>query len=200
MSGSSIHWLRFGAEVVRASRIMHGKTSPIINDGKTIFAGLPNPFTAGRYHSLLVDRKHYLPVLRSALKRQKANYGIAAQRVSGGRHSVSSGIGADATGQTHHQKLFEIYRTKGASVMIKEAIEKAVSKIDLREAEMMAAMDEIMEGIAMPAQIAALITALRMKGETVEEVTGAARIMRQKATRVNACCDNNRGYLRDRRR
>ena len=71
--------------------------------------------------------------------------------------------------------------------MIKEAIEKAVTKTDLREGEMMAAMDEIMEGIATPAQIAALITALRMKGETVEEVTGAARIMRQKATRVNAC-------------
>ena len=71
--------------------------------------------------------------------------------------------------------------------MIKEAIEKAVKRIDLPEAEMMAAMDEIMEGIATPAQIAALITALHMKGETVGEVTGAARIMRQKATRINAC-------------
>jgi anthranilate synthase/aminodeoxychorismate synthase-like glutamine amidotransferase len=47
----------FGAEIVRASHIMHGKTSPIINDGKTIFAGLPNPFIAGRYHSLLVRRE-----------------------------------------------------------------------------------------------------------------------------------------------
>ena len=71
--------------------------------------------------------------------------------------------------------------------MIKEAIDKAVTKTDLREAEMMAAMEEIMDGTATQAQIAALITALRMKGETVEEVTGAARIMRQKATRVNAC-------------
>lgn len=71
--------------------------------------------------------------------------------------------------------------------MIRDAIEKAVQKQDLTEADMMAAMDEIMEGVATPAQIAALITALRMKGETVEEVTGAARIMRQKATRVNAC-------------
>jgi len=71
--------------------------------------------------------------------------------------------------------------------MIKEVIEKAVRKTDVTEAEMMAAMDEIMEGIATPAQIAALITALRMKGETVGEVTGAARIMRQKATRINAC-------------
>jgi len=71
--------------------------------------------------------------------------------------------------------------------MIKEAIDKVVRKIDLPEAEMMAAMNEIMGGEATPAQIGAFITALRMKGETVEEVTGAARIMRQKATRVNAC-------------
>ena len=47
----------FGGDVVPAGRIMHGKTSPIINDGKTIFTGLPNPFSAGRYHSLLVKRE-----------------------------------------------------------------------------------------------------------------------------------------------
>ncbi|MDD4240865.1 MAG: aminodeoxychorismate/anthranilate synthase component II [Smithellaceae bacterium] len=44
----------FGGEVVRADRIMHGKVSPVEHDGKTVFAGLPNPFTAGRYHSLVV--------------------------------------------------------------------------------------------------------------------------------------------------
>jgi anthranilate synthase/aminodeoxychorismate synthase-like glutamine amidotransferase len=46
----------FGADVVRAERIMHGKTSPIKNDGKGVFRGLPNPFVAGRYHSLVVAR------------------------------------------------------------------------------------------------------------------------------------------------
>ena len=45
----------FGATVGRASRLMHGKTSPIIHDGKTIFEGLENPFEAMRYHSLLVE-------------------------------------------------------------------------------------------------------------------------------------------------
>jgi len=44
----------FGGEVVRARRLMHGKTSMIAHDGKTIFAGLPNPFEATRYHSLCV--------------------------------------------------------------------------------------------------------------------------------------------------
>jgi anthranilate phosphoribosyltransferase len=70
--------------------------------------------------------------------------------------------------------------------MIKEAIAKVVEKKDLNEIEMMEAMDEIMGGKATSAQIAALITALRMKGETVDEITGAARIMRQKATRIDA--------------
>lgn len=45
-----------GAKVIRASRLMHGKTSRIYHDGRTIFAGLPNPFTATRYHSLIIDR------------------------------------------------------------------------------------------------------------------------------------------------
>jgi len=47
----------FGGEVVRADRIMHGKTSPIEHDGKTIFTNLSNPFDATRYHSLLVRRE-----------------------------------------------------------------------------------------------------------------------------------------------
>ena len=46
----------FGGRVVRAPTLMHGKTSPIHHDGRTVFAGLPDPFTATRYHSLIVDR------------------------------------------------------------------------------------------------------------------------------------------------
>lgn len=70
--------------------------------------------------------------------------------------------------------------------MIREALSKVVQGKDLQESEMMETMTEIMEGQATPAQIGAFITALRMKGETVEEVTGAARIMRRKATRIDA--------------
>ncbi|MGC8230325.1 aminodeoxychorismate/anthranilate synthase component II [Pseudobacillus badius] len=47
----------FGGEVVRASRLMHGKTSPMFHDGRTIFKGLPDPFPATRYHSLIVRRE-----------------------------------------------------------------------------------------------------------------------------------------------
>lgn len=47
----------FGGEVVRADRLMHGKTSEIWHDGRTIYEGMPSPFTATRYHSLIVKRE-----------------------------------------------------------------------------------------------------------------------------------------------
>ena len=62
----------FGGEIIRADRLMHGKTSMIHHDGKTIFEGLPNPFEATRYHSLIVNRKN-LP----------ADFEISAETVEG---------------------------------------------------------------------------------------------------------------------
>ncbi|CAN7602530.1 aminodeoxychorismate/anthranilate synthase component II [Rossellomorea sp. LjRoot5] len=47
----------FGGDVIRAERLMHGKVSPMIHDGKTVFEGMPNPFNATRYHSLIVKRE-----------------------------------------------------------------------------------------------------------------------------------------------
>ena len=46
----------FGGEVIRAEKLMHGKTSPVMHTGKSVFKGLTNPFTATRYHSLIVKR------------------------------------------------------------------------------------------------------------------------------------------------
>jgi anthranilate phosphoribosyltransferase len=67
---------------------------------------------------------------------------------------------------------------------IREAIDKLVNRVNLSEAETIDVMNQIMTGEATPLQVAAFLTALRMKGETVEEITGAARVMREKAHRV----------------
>jgi len=68
--------------------------------------------------------------------------------------------------------------------VIREAIRKVVEGEDLGEPEAVAAMTEIMDGEATPAQIASLITALRIKGETVDEITGFVRVMRDKCVKV----------------
>ncbi|MDP2991816.1 MAG: anthranilate phosphoribosyltransferase, partial [Deltaproteobacteria bacterium] len=68
--------------------------------------------------------------------------------------------------------------------MIKEALARVVNRQDLSEEEMIVVMEEIMSGACTPTQIGAFITALRMKGESVAEITGAARVMREKATRI----------------
>jgi anthranilate phosphoribosyltransferase len=67
--------------------------------------------------------------------------------------------------------------------MIQEAIKKLISPVDLTEEEVIKTMNSIMEGNATPAQIGSFITALRIKGETVEEITGCAKVMRDKAER-----------------
>jgi anthranilate phosphoribosyltransferase len=68
--------------------------------------------------------------------------------------------------------------------MIRKAIAKVVERENLSEGEMIEVMNQIMSGESTPAQIGSFITALRMKGETVEEITGAARVMRERATPI----------------
>ncbi|MCK4268454.1 MAG: anthranilate phosphoribosyltransferase, partial [Actinomycetia bacterium] len=69
--------------------------------------------------------------------------------------------------------------------MIKDAIRKVVEGQNLTRDEAVAAMTEIMSGEASDAQISALITSLRMKGETIDEISGFAEVMREKALRIN---------------
>jgi anthranilate synthase/aminodeoxychorismate synthase-like glutamine amidotransferase len=69
----------FGGEVVRADRLMHGKTSPILHEGDGVFDGLPNPFEATRYHSLIVRRASLPPELEITAE-------TAAHEIMGLRH------------------------------------------------------------------------------------------------------------------
>jgi anthranilate synthase/aminodeoxychorismate synthase-like glutamine amidotransferase len=72
----------YGGRIVRQRTVMHGKTSEIYHDGKTIFKGLPNPFTATRYHSLLVERKSLPDVLEiSAWTKDKEIMGLRHKKL-----------------------------------------------------------------------------------------------------------------------
>jgi len=70
--------------------------------------------------------------------------------------------------------------------VIRECLSKVIEGLDLTQAEAVAVMDDIMSGRCTDAQIAGFLTALRLKGETVEEICGFAKVMREKATRVQA--------------
>jgi anthranilate phosphoribosyltransferase len=70
--------------------------------------------------------------------------------------------------------------------VLKTAINMLVNNVSLSESEMAGCMNEIMEGRATDAQIGAFLTAIRLKGETVEEITGAAKVMREKAITIKA--------------
>jgi anthranilate synthase component 2 len=76
----------FGGKVVRAREIMHGKTSPIHHTGKGVFAGLPNPFVATRYHSLVIDKTTVPSVLEVTAWTQDAEGGIG--EIMGLRHKA----------------------------------------------------------------------------------------------------------------
>lgn len=73
--------------------------------------------------------------------------------------------------------------------MLKYAIDKVIRRENLTEEEMVIAMNAIMEGQASQAQIGGFLTALRMKGETIEEISGSAKVMREKAMKMNIKAD-----------
>ncbi|MCX7981614.1 MAG: aminodeoxychorismate/anthranilate synthase component II [Syntrophales bacterium] len=104
----------FGGRIIRAERIMHGKTSSIINDGRTIYRGVGNPFTAGRYHSLLVDRKSLPDCLEISAE-------TAEGEIMGLRHRTSPVEGVQfhpesvltPSGKRILKNFLEYYCTKG---------------------------------------------------------------------------------------
>lgn len=81
----------FGAKVVRARRVMHGKTSPIYHGGVGVFAGLPSPFVATRYHSLVVSREN-LPASLEVTAWTQTEDG-ALDEIMGLRHRESGAEG-----------------------------------------------------------------------------------------------------------
>ena len=178
----------YGGKVERAARLMHGKTSLVTHNGRDIFKGIPSPFEAMRYHSLIVNEP--LPA------ELEVTASTAEDEIMAVRHKQYPTFGVQFHPEsilTEHGKeilknFLEIkplaISNTGENAMLKPFIAKAVNRIDLSAVEAQEAMNVIMTGGATSAQIGAYLVALRMKGETVEEITGSARAMRANAVKV----------------
>jgi len=172
----------FGGGIGRARRLLHGKTSPIQHDGKTIFAGLDNPLTATRYHSLIVEEDS-LPEEFSVSARDDAGEIMAIRHRNLPLEGVQFHPESILTGQGR-RLLYNFLAGRTEQLPIREAINQVITGQDLSQREAADVMETIMEGEATPAQISAFVTGLRLKGETVEEISGCAEIMRRKATAI----------------
>ena len=187
----------YGGRVDRAPRLMHGKTSPVTHNGQGIFKDIPSPFEGMRYHSLVV----YEPV--------PAELEIVAQtaegEIMGLKHRQHPTYGVQFHPEsilTEHGKqllknFLDIKIAPPPSTelsMLKPFIAKAINRTDLTVEEAEEAMNVIMTGQATQAQIGAYLVALRMKGETIPEITGSVRAMRANSVKVNLADPNERIY------
>jgi anthranilate synthase/phosphoribosyltransferase len=176
----------FGGKVDRAQRLMHGKTSRVTHNGQGIFKGVPSPFEAMRYHSLVV----YDPI--------PAELEVTAitpeEEIMGLKHREHPTYGVQFHPESilteHGKQILKNFLdlnpapVKGEPAMLKPFIAKTINRTDLTSDEAEQAMNIIMTGQATPAQIGAYLVALRMKGETIPEITGSVRAMRTNAVKV----------------
>jgi anthranilate synthase/phosphoribosyltransferase len=181
----------FGGKVDRAQRLMHGKTSKVTHNGQGIFKGVPSPFEAMRYHSLVV----YDPI--------PAELEVTAitpeEEIMGLKHREHPTYGVQFHPESilteHGKQILKNFLdlnpapAKGEPVMLKPFIAKAINRIDLTAEEAEEAMNVIMTGQATQAQIGAYLVALRMKGETIPEIKGSVRAMRTNAVKVKLNTD-----------
>ena len=177
----------FGGKVDRAQRLMHGKTSQVTHNGQGIFKGIPSPFEAMRYHSLVV----YDPIPAEL----EVTAITAEEEIMGLKHREHQTYGVQFHPESilteHGKQILKNFldlnpapAAGGEQSMLKPFIAKTINHIDLTSDEAEQAMNVIMTGQATPSQIGAYLVALRMKGETIAEITGSVRAMRANAVKV----------------
>jgi len=176
----------FGGKVDRAQRLMHGKTSQVTHNGQGIFKNVPSPFEAMRYHSLVV----YDPIPAEL----EVTAITAEEEIMGLKHREHQTYGVQFHPEsilTEHGKQIlknfldlNIPPAKGEQSMLKPFIAKTINRTDLTSGEAEEAMNVIMTGQATQAQIGAYLVALRMKGESIAEITGSVRAMRANSVKV----------------
>lgn len=192
----------FGGRTVHAKKLMHGKSSPITLKRSLLFSGLPEQVTVGRYHSLIAESES-LPDCLEAIAQDEDGQIMALRHKEHPTYGVQfhpESILTDCGMRLIENFCGQIARlpitpsdTPADAIppaqrnALKPYIFQVIEGKDLTEEEAVEAMDCIMSGGATDAQIGSFVTALRMKGETIPEITGFARVMRQKAAPMPGC-------------
>jgi glutamine amidotransferase of anthranilate synthase or aminodeoxychorismate synthase len=189
----------FGGRVIPAAKLMHGKASKITVDaGCPLFRGMPDKITAARYHSLIVEDAA-LPDCLTVTARDEDGQIMAVQHKTDPTYGVQfhpESILTPGGDQILYNFLKEVCHLETKQTIapplpaekrtgLKPYLAKVVDGQSLTEQEAVEAMNFIMSDEATDSQIAAFITALRMKGETIDEITGFAKVMREKAKPVS---------------
>jgi len=174
----------FGAKVVPAKTIMHGKISEINHDGRGLFAGVPNPLAVVRYHSLALDASTIPPEFEITCR-------TADGEVMGIRHKklLIEGIQyhpesiRTADGLTQLANFVRMARARrgvtGNDAELPRLLDKVLSGTDLTSRETELVLESMTGDGAGIARGAALLAALRAKGESRSELVGAARFLRR---------------------
>ena len=195
----------FGGTIVRAAHLMHGKASQMVLDTTSpIFAGLPKMVSCGRYHSLIAQESDFPECLKVTARDENGQI-MALQHRETQTYGVQFHPESLLTGDGKRMLANFLNLIPGVSVELppivedrpKTELKKYIAKVadgcDLTLEEAQDAMDIIMSGSATNAQIAGLLVALRMKGETIDEITGFAKGMRNKAKHGNRSVSSKSG-------
>ena len=106
----------YGGDIIRAGQVMHGKTSDIYHNGTGVFAGLPSPFRATRYHSLVIDKNHLPEVLEVTAWTQNPDGSV--EEIMGVRHKTLAVEGV----QFHPESILSEYGHELLANFLKEVI------------------------------------------------------------------------------
>ncbi len=202
----------FGGKIIRNHRIMHGKQSPIHHDGKGLFRGLPSPFLATRYHSLVIEPQSFpdeelvitaqtqegeiMGVRHGRYPIEGVQFHPESFKTEHGLLMIKNFLASTSLGDqnnaisdqdnalTDQNKALTERSRSDALFDIKSLITKVNKRDDLTESESIFVANGIMEGLFSSIQVATLLAQLAEKGESLSEITGFARVMREKATAI----------------
>jgi anthranilate synthase/phosphoribosyltransferase len=172
----------FGGRLASALRMVHGEASPVIHDGKTLFAGVPSPCEAMRYHSLLVDRDSLPEVLEVSARTTEGEIMAIRHR----RYPIEGVQFHPESIMTPHGRaiIANFLARSGVVTSLRQAFFGVLDGRALDSEQAERAIGEMLDDRAPEALAAGFLVALKMRGETGAELSGGARAMRARARLV----------------